>query len=214
MLGQTRMRVYVKTFAGGPTSGPCAATNVGDIEDYKVYVQPSTVLPAADFVLSVDESENEAYLRWTWEQPTVAASFNVLRELDGKWRSEAAFDGDQLEWQPNEGLQTGRYRVDALSSDGELRQSNVVEFARDQENFSCLLSPNPVAAGDAFQVQFGNSDSKVLLRIFDLGGRVLREDVLSNAGIAYLSTEGWAAGMYFVQVRIKGKVQNLRLVVE
>lgn len=214
LLGQTRMRVYVKTFSGGPTSGPCAITNVGDIEDYNVYVQPSTVLPTADFVLSVDESENEAYLRWTWEQPTVAASFNVLRELDGNWQSEAELDGNQLEWQPNEGLQSGRYQIVALSSDGEGQFSNVVEFARDQENFSCLLSPNPVAAGDAFQVQFGNSESKVLLRIFDLGGRVLREDVLSNAEMAYLSTEGWAAGMYLVQVRIKGKVQNLRLLVK
>ena len=213
VLGQTRLRVYVKAFPG-PSTGPCATLSVGDIEDFNVYIQPSATLAADEFVLSVDESNKEPQLRWTWSFPERAAQFEVLYLRDGNWEKLAEVDGRSLQWQNAAGLDAGQYQIAARTANGQRSYSNIVERRAEDMLPQVQLSPNPVAAGGSFRLQFPADAGSVSMRILDASGRIVRADALAQAGLCYVSTEGWAAGIYFVQLRMQGWVTNLRLVVE
>jgi hypothetical protein len=212
VLGQTRLRVYVKTFSGGPTTGPCATASVGDIEDYNIYIQPSTTLPADEFVLALDADEST--LRWTWDSPAHVQQFEVQWEQDGQWQALAMVDGRDDHWQRADGLAAGRYRVAALLVDGQRTYSNVVEQRRSDLDAPIHISPNPVAVGSSFRLHFPSSSDATTLRIWDTHGRLVRTDALADVGLCYVSTDGWAAGTYLLQVHQGHRVQTLRVVVQ
>ncbi len=213
VLGQTRLRVYVKAFPG-PATGPCATLSVGDIEDFNIYIQPSATLAADEFVLSVDESDRQPQLRWTWGFPELATQFEVLHLQDGNWQALAEVDGHNLQWRNAEGLDAGEYQIAARTANGQRSYSNIIERRADDILPQVQISPNPVAAGSSFRLQLPADASNVSMRILDASGRIVRADALPQVDLCYVSTEGWAAGVYFVQLRMQGRVTNLRVVVE
>ncbi len=212
-LGQTRLRVYVKSFPG-PSTGPCATASVGDIEDFNIYIQPSGLLAADPFVLAIDEPGDAPRLRWTWEQPQEAQTFTIQHSRDGQWEDIAQLDGRSDHWRGVDGLAAGRYQIEALGLDGQRSYSNVVEYRGGDMDTQVRISPNPIAKGSSFKLQFPASAAAISLRVMDASGRILRADNVANVGLCYLSTEGWAAGVYFVQVTMQGRVEHLRVVVE
>lgn len=213
MLGQTRMRVYVKAFPG-PTAGPCAITNVGDIEDYNVYVQPASVLPYEPFILAVDEVHGQPGLRWTWSGAQMPEHFEIMVDVSGQWTTLATVGGREASWQLPTAAGEGRYQLVAVGRDGSRTPSNVVEFSPNLADAHTVLSPNPVNKGGTVRLQFPVENTNATLMVVDASGRVIRQDHVSNASICYLSTEGWAAGVYFLQINRQGRAERLRLVVE
>ncbi|MFN8395598.1 MAG: C10 family peptidase [Bacteroidia bacterium] len=214
LLGQTRMRVYVKTFSGGPTSGPCAITNVGDIEDYNVYIQPASVLPYEPFILAVDEVGGQPGLRWTWSGAQMPERFEVMMDEAGQWETLATVGGRESSWQLPMAAVAGRYQVVGIARDGSRTPSNVVEYAPNLADARTVLSPNPVAKGATVRLQFPVENTSATLMVFDASGRLIRQDHVTNASLCYLSTEGWTAGVYFLQINRGGRSERLRLVVE
>lgn len=212
-LGQTRLRVYVKAFPG-PAAGPCATTSVGDIEDFNVYVQPTLILPIEGFVLRLEGGEDVPGLHWTWESPLSPQRFRILFQEDMEWESVEEVDGHTHAWTPADALPAGRYQVEAQLANGNRSRSNVVEHAGHVSSAHVRLSPNPVVAGHSVLLQFPRLEPMVELRIIDVQGREVRRDQVMNASLCYLSTAGWEAGVYLVQVRIRGKAQCLRMVVQ
>jgi hypothetical protein len=212
-LGQTRLRVYVKSFPG-PSAGPCATASVGDIEDFNVYIQPSGLLAADPFVLTIEEPSDAPRLQWTWAQPQLAQAYTVQHARDGQWEDIAQLDGHSDHWRGADGLEAGRYQIEAITLNGQRNYSNAVEYLRDDIDTKVHISPNPVAKGNALKLQFPASQAAINLRVMDASGKILRSDNLTNVGLCYLSTEGWASGIYFVQVHMHGRVEHLRVVVE
>lgn len=213
VLGQTRLRIYVKTFSGGPTTGPCAATNVGDVEDYNVYIQPSDILPMSPLGLALEGTGADARLRWDWDGPEAPMQYAVAHATAADWTQVATLDGEEEHWQPSGGLFAGRYRVAALLQDGQQVWSNVVEHVGDP-GFHFAIGPNPVGQGESVVLQLPASQGEMQLRIVDMGGRLVRQDRLAAVPLCYVRTDGWAAGTYVVELRAGGRVQRQRLVVQ
>jgi Peptidase C10 family/GEVED domain/Spi protease inhibitor/Viral BACON domain/Putative binding domain, N-terminal len=213
VLGQTRMRVYVKSFPG-PTTGPCATTAVGDIEDFNVYIQPTLVLPADDFVLSVDDSEALPALQWTWGQVQEAQAFTVRHEQDGQWQAMAQLDGGSDHWRGADGLPSGRYQIEAVLANGQRSRSNVVEVSALADAGQLSIVPNPVAMGSKFKLVLPDGNGPITLRVMSATGQIVQAGEVADVAECYISTEGWAAGVYLVQVRSKGRVEQLRVLVQ
>jgi hypothetical protein len=81
------------------------------------------------------------------------------------------------------------------------------------ENFSVTVTPNP--ATDEATVTFSGSYSTGRLRVFDVTGRLVWLEMLSeNAVEVLLDTRQWRAGIYFIWVKTDGAAACKRMIIE
>lgn len=196
-LGQTRMRVYVKTFPS-PTLGPCEVTNVGDIEDFNIYIQNTTPLDWSPFPLVLLNDRELPVLKWEWPIRQVPVQFEVQRQQSDTWESLAQLPPINLEWLPESGISPEHYRIQALMPDGSLLRSNAVAVSAQELSFQ--LFPNPIISGNPFQIRLSKSSKQVDFRVWDAGGRMLRQDRMQNIIEWQCPTTGWGTGMYWIEV--------------
>ncbi|RED23669.1 putative secreted protein (Por secretion system target) [Flavobacterium cutihirudinis] len=83
--------------------------------------------------------------------------------------------------------------------------------ASEIQNFSIDLNPNPVE--DLVRVRINNAKGKVDLKIFDVSGKMIREEVLrSNEKETFFSLGDQKTGVYFLKVSDSETVINSKIV--
>lgn len=203
--GQTRLRVLVKAFPG-PASGPCSGTGIGDIEDYNVWILPSTPLAQRMMDLWATDAP-QPWLEWAVDPNLAVTRFAVERQETKAFVEVAELAGDEARWQPGK---SGDYRIRATLADGSRLWSEAV-YAAVAPSFDFAIAPNPAPVQSDITLHLTGADAPAHVLVHDLQGRQLavvegiRNDVLR------ISTGNLPAGSYLLTVVVKGMRQSKRL---
>lgn len=89
--------------------------------------------------------------------------------------------------------------------------SNAGSPGNEDHGFTATLFPNPTS--DGVHLKFSESSSHFLCKIKNAAGRIIHQQEMTG-DTGYLSTTGWASGMYFVEVSDKNnKIDYQRLII-
>ena len=201
----TRMRVYTKSFPG-PTSSPCAATGVGDVEDYNVWIGVNS--PMATPMLTLRLSPPNL-LSWDFGgELGDLLGFQVEKMDVAGFVLEAKTPASDFSF---EAAGSGLYRVAAMYRNGARQLSNAVEVNW-APAFSLEIGPNPVQSGDDFKIRaWGRKIRSV--SCFDVQGRQLGYVERLGGDEVRLGSLGWPKGTYILRVELDGQTVQRKLMV-
>jgi len=76
-----------------------------------------------------------------------------------------------------------------------------------------IIYPNP--ARESFIIDFSIADiEQADINIYDLSGKKIFESIKkSNVQLLKIKTENFKSGLYFIEIRLKNKIYNKKLVV-
>ena len=212
VTGMTRMRVYVKAFPG-PTSSPCDSLNVGDIEDFDVYIyDASTPMALHDIHLDAAFENDQLDLNWSLESGLDPVSFTLEGNIHGKWSALGNLPGYQREESRFSKDPLSACRIIARLPDGEMLTSNIVEFtALTEVNFQ--IGPNPVLQGHPISIQVASGTTNFSLEVLDAMGRLLLHRSINTDSEFHLQTHDMAAGIYWIRIKDGMRVTTKRILI-
>ncbi|MFK7922045.1 MAG: T9SS type A sorting domain-containing protein [Bacteroidia bacterium] len=171
----------------------------------------NNILPLDWLDIAVQQVGKDAQLDWhvaaeegiqyyILERSVDAKAFKPIALLPAKQNGQAEnryqyLDMDVL----NSGFSELYYRVKQLDLDGHLSYSEQVSL-RLQQNFGLLLRAWPNPHTDQLTIAYQtDQDSPLRLRIVNnMGKELSRQSLFESRGTFTLSTQHWAAGMYYV----------------
>ena len=218
--GDTRMRVVMQKDA---YASSCSTFNEGEVEDYTMKVSGSNV--SGSLAIGVDylqlsaqsEQPGSANLSWVSNQDHEATAYQIERAgVNGVFQiietiavddpSSYAIIREYVDYDPQPGVNT--YRVTQLQSDDTELVSNQEQL---EFNVYHHIFPNPTHNGVYF-ARPENQDSDILLNIFTIDGKHLRQEVLENGnGLEYIDLSTYESGLLLLYFKSSNKIWTDRV---
>ena len=111
---------------------------------------------------------------------------------------------------------SGYYYVKTTLDNGNSANSNYIFIpinSKDNDVMDkVLIYPNP--SKGLFNISFGSNINNGFLKIFDLHGKLLREETFQNTSLERLDISEFPAGIYLVSGNIDGKNMSSRIVLQ
>lgn len=183
----------------------------------------TTVLPVELMYFNAATKGQENLLTWRTASEVNNQGFDIERSSDGRTWQTLAFvsgQGTTLEEQsytymdsrPLHGL--NYYRLKQMDFDGQFEYSGIRSLMTEDSNAGVQVYPNPLRADGLLNVNLSaEPEDKAIFRIFDLNGKILHQETLSNqfnqSAYGYLP-----AGVYFIEVTSGYEAWRERLVVQ
>ncbi len=208
--GDTRMRVVMQR---GAYASACGAFDRGEVEDYTMTVKgvnsfTSSAIGSDYLQLSVTSNQpGTSSLQWVSNQDMKATAYQIERAgANGEFQiietiqvldpSEYAIVREYTDLDPLPGINV--YRVTQLREDDTALSSNQGELAF--EVYTNIF-PNPTMDGVYFEMK-ENTPANIILDIYTIGGKHLRQEVLDNAaGLKYIDLSTYQSGLLLLKFK-------------
>lgn len=172
------------------------------IWDFNIVLQP---LPVELISFEAKLIDNQrVMLSWATASEMNNEYFEIEKSVDGiefepilkensKGNSNIQQAYQTFDERPSRG--NNYYRLKQVDFDGKYEYSEIQVVTLDEVD-EVLFYPNPIQRGDFITIENGNVN--VLLKIFDLNGRLVKEKQFENDG--QISTDEMGSGGYFYQI--------------
>lgn len=192
------------------------------------YKLNETVSPLPVTLLSFSAALQSKSVELNWETATEVNSnyFDVERSTDAvRFESIARINAAgnsslkrSYTLEDAHALQTNAdilyYRLKMVDKDGVYKYSRIADVHLNDVSVDVKLSPNPTR--DILTITLNNAgSSKLTLRITDMSGKPVYQANLAGAGnIQKINVNGFASGIYYLQVIGNGQIKTFRFVKE
>lgn len=174
-------------------------------------------LPVTLIDFAAKEVNNNVLLQWSTAQEFNSARFEVERGSNGNQYEKIGFvnaagnSSSRREYSFNDNtIIEGNYyyRLKQVDIDGRFVYSKVVSIAMKDKNIFRLLE-NP-AQNELRLVVNRNAQQQFTISIFDMGGKLMKQQTMKNQPIATVDISQLNAGMYLVQLVAGNNIIRLK----
>ena len=155
---------------------------------------------------TASEKDNDYF---TVERSKDGIRFDPVLKVPGAGNSTEALYYYEVDERPLPGI--SYYRLKQTDFDGTFSYSNIVAVQMPVDDQTFAVFPNP--ADDHFVLETGADPAELRYRLLNSMGQTMPVTPVIEAGRLRFSTQGFPAGLYFLEVRHENAAHSLKVVV-
>jgi hypothetical protein len=193
------------------TPGAFQTVNAGGTDAFLAKFQPPVILDQTQLHLEIESIEGQKVsLSWSNDHDALAASYFLERDMGGRWdevhttSANGSASYTHTDEVPLQGIVNYRIRLEL--KDGSTAYSEMVraDIAVTEDRLITVW-PNPAQKGNEIKLIYQMKEAgPVDLSVMTLEGKEVlhkRQELNSGRSKIDIHTEGWAAGVYLLQLR-------------